>query len=289
MKQRSEEWFDARKGRITASLVGAILSNSPHMTREDAMRVMVREALGEEREFKGNVATDYGTNNEPGALLEYRLETGANVQEVGFLTREDWAGCSPDGLIGDDSGLEIKCPYSLRKTEAPVSFKTLADQPHYYDQVQFSMWVADRQSWDFYQWAPNGTCKTLTVQDKGWQDENLPKLRQFHAEFLHELKNNADEYRKPKRQVIDTPEAHRAMDEWDAINEQLEQLAERKRDLLDAITSMGDGRDLLFAGRKVTKVERKGSVAFARVVKDHCESVDLEPYRGKASTSWRVS
>lgn len=287
MQQRSEAWFEARKNRVTGSLVGAILGLSPYMTREDAMRVMVREALGEPREFTGNVATEWGVQNEPGALIEYRLETQHEVEEVGFVELEDWAGCSPDGLISDKGGVEVKCPYGLRKAEAPVPFKPIEDQPHYYAQVQFSLYVTEREWWSFFQWAPKGTHHRVIKPDADWVAENIPRLRQFHAEFLHELENNPDEYRKPRRVVVDTPEAAKMVAEWDEINEQLALLGERKKDLLDAMVSMAGG-DALFAGRKLTQVEREGSVSYARVVKEHCPDVDLSAYRGKPSRYWRL-
>lgn len=289
MEQRSAEWFEARKGRVTASLVGAILGLSPYMTRADAMRVMVREALGAEREFQGNIATEYGTRNEAGALLDYRIETGLDVQEVGFVTREDWAGCSPDGLIGTDGGIEIKCPFGLRDAPAPVLFKTLADQPHYEAQVQFSLWVTGRKWWDFGQWAPAGFAVERVEPETDWQAENLPRLRQFHAEYLHEVKHNAAEHLAPRRVVIDTPEAHKMLAEWDEIAEQAERLAERKRDLLDAIVSLAGGQNAEIAGRKVTQVEREGAVSYANVVKAKLPDLDLTPWRGKPSRYWKVT
>lgn len=181
MEQRTNEWFEARKGRITASSVGAILGNAPYATRDDVMRRMVREYCGAEPEFEGNIATEYGTRNEAGALTEYQMETGNAVQAVGFITRDDWAGCSPDGFFGEYSGLEIKCPFGLRKDDEPA-FKTLAEQPHYYDQIQFSLWVTYKLTWDFYQWSPRGTKLETVGVDHDWQSYSLPRLRQFYAE-----------------------------------------------------------------------------------------------------------
>lgn len=286
--QRTPEWFQQRRNRVTASLVGAILGLSPYMSRADAMRVMVREALGAEREFKGNVSTDYGTRNEPGALIDYRLETQNDVQAVGFVPFEDWLGASPDGLIGDDGGLEIKCPYGLRDAEKPVPFKSLAEQPHYYAQVQASLFVTGREWWDFFQWAPKGTKLERAFSDQAWRDDNIPRLRQFHAEFLHELKNNPDEYLAPKRVVIDTPEAHKMIAEWDDLTEQAERVRERKADLLDSIVSMAGGKNALFGGRKLTLIERAGRVAYARAVEELLPDADLTKYRGKPSRSWGI-
>ena len=59
-EQRSEEWFDARKDKITASNVGAILGLSPYKKPDDVMREMVRAHFGAEREFTGNAATQWG-------------------------------------------------------------------------------------------------------------------------------------------------------------------------------------------------------------------------------------
>lgn len=289
MEQRSAEWFEARKGRVTASLVGAILGLSPYMTRADAMRVMVREALGAEREFQGNIATDYGTRNEPGALLDYRIETTHEVQEVGFIPFEDWAGCSPDALVGKSGGLEIKCPYGLRDSPSPVPFKPLADQPHYEAQVQFTLYVTGKEWWHFYQWAPNGTNMEVVRPDLDWQAANIPVLRQFHAQFLDELANNADEHLAPRRVEIDTPEAHKMIAEWDELREQIANAQERQKDLLDSIVAMAGGKDAVFAGRRLTCVEREGAVAYAKAVKENLPELDLSPYRGKSSRFWRLS
>lgn len=288
MKQRSPEWFEARKGRVTASLVGAILGLSPYMTRADAMRVMVREYLGADREFTGNIATDHGTNNEAGAMIDYRIETTHEVQEIGFVPFEDWAGVSPDGLIGDDGGVEIKCPFSLRSEPAPVPFKSLAEQPHYEAQVQFTLYITGRQWWHFFQWAPNGTKLEVVYPGTDWQAQYIPAIRQFHAEFLHEVEHNAAEYLAPRRVEIDTPEAHKMVAEWDELREQIANAQERQRDLLDSMVSLAGGKDALFAGRKLTCVEREGAVQWAKVAAKYCPDADVSAFRGKASRFWRL-
>jgi len=287
MEQRTSEWFDARKGRITASSVGAILGLAPYATRADVMRRMVREALGAENEFDGNIATKYGVNNESGALIEFEMETGHTVRPVGFVTREDWDGCSPDGLISDDMGLEIKCPFSLRKEENP-QFKTLAEQPHYFAQVQFSIWVTGLFGWYFFQWSPKGTACELVLESYEWQAENLPKLRQFYAEYLHELEHNAAQHLAPKRTDIDTPEAHRIMAEYEQMQEAEDRAKERKAELIADMVRIAGDKNAVFAGRNLTRVDRQGSISYAKAIKELLPKADLEPYRGKPSSSWQV-
>lgn len=287
MEQRTDEWFAARKGRITASSVGAILGNAPYATRDDVMRRMVREWVGAPTEFEGNIATEYGTRNEAGALTEYTMETGNAVHTVGFIAIEDWAGCSPDGfVINHDKGLEIKCPFGLRKDEVPA-FKTLAEQPHYYDQIQFSMWVTGKLLWDFYQWSPRGTLLETVRWDWEWLNQNLPRLRQFYAEYLAE-RETPDVHLEPKRPIIDTPEAHRIMTEYQELCEAIDRAEERKKELLSDMTVIAMDRNVVFAGRKLTKIEKAGAIAYAKAVKALMPDADLEPYRGKLSSYWVV-
>jgi len=289
MEQRSEEWFEARRGRVTASMVGAILGNSPHMTREQAMRRMVRDWHGAESEFTGNVATEYGTFHEDGALAEYVMETGQAVDAEGFLTREEWAGCSPDGLISITGGLEIKCPFGKRKMQPGDTFKTLDEQPHYHDQVQFSMWVAQRAFWDFFQWAPGGTALERVYPCTKWRSKNLPKLKEFWDEFCEERQqDNAQKHLEPLRAEIDTPEASRLMDEYDQLSDAIENARERRDEVRDQIIGMCVGKSAIVAGRKVTKVTKVGSVYYAKALSKYAPDADLEPFRGKPSTSWRI-
>ena len=282
MEQRSEEWFAARKGRVTASMVGAILGVSPNLSRAGAMRRMVRDAHGAEPEFTGNIATQYGEANEEGAVAEYYLETGNRVDKVGFVTKEDWAGCSPDGLIGSDGGLEAKCPFGKRKEG---ELKPLEDQPHYYAQVQFSLWVTGRKFWHFYQWTAHQTKLECVLPDQAWLDENLPKLRQFHAEFLAEP---AEPHLEAKRIEVDTLEAARIVAEYDQLAEAIENAEARKKELLGEMVRLSGDRDAVFAGRNLTKISKAGAVSYAKAVAELLPGADLEKWRGKPSAYWML-
>lgn len=215
------------------------------------------------------------------------METGLHVEQVGFITREDWAGCSPDGLIGETAGLEIKCPFGLRKDEKPQFKSIFDDLPHYFDQVQFSLWVTGRDVWHFYQWSPNGTFLEIVYVDEDWQDENLPKLRQFYAEYLDEIKDQAI-HLEPKRPVIDTPEARRIMDEYLQICEAIENAEARKKEFLSDMAVIASDRNVIFAGHKLTKIEKAGAISYAKAIKELLPNADLEKYRGKSSSYWVV-
>lgn len=284
-----------RSKRITASICGAILGNNPWMTRDDAMRSLVRDALGAEREFKGSPPTEWGNANEAGALLEFQMETGLTVTPAKFTVPEDDEGifgCSPDGWTSDGYGIETKCPFGLRKTpEAPAPFKSINEQLHYFDQCQFSMFVTGRKLWHFFQWCPVDTAHVVVEADQVWRDQSLPILRQFHAELIATI-NDPDlsaEHLAPLRVVIDTPAASKAVREWDEIAEQMELLQERKADLLAQMVDMAGSRDATIAGRKLTLVEKAGSVSYKKALDHYAPKADTSKFMGKPSSYWKMT
>ena len=286
MEQRSTEWHNARKGRVTGSIVGAILGLAPYMTRDQAMRSMVRAYHGAEREFTGNIATEYGTAMEQEAIESFEFKNGLTVQKSPFVPFEDWLGASPDGYIGNDDLIEVKCPFGLRKDETP-QFKSIWDQPHYYAQIQIQLYVTGRSGCFFWQGSAHGDALEYVMLDQEWLDQNLPVLRQFYAEYLSELDN--PEHLEPLRKEINTQDARRLLDEYDQLSEAIDNATERRKEVMTTLQDMAGGNNALIWGRKLTKVEKVGPVKYADVVKKHLPELDLEPYRGKPSTSWRLS
>lgn len=286
MKQRSPEWFSARVGRVTGSVAGAILGHAPYATRDDILRRMVRDYHGAESEFQGNIATKFGEMHEAGALIDYRLETGNDVELVGFIEKDEWAGCSPDGLIGDDGGLEIKCPFGKRKDAVP-QFKYLAHQPHYYDQIQFSLWVTGREWWHFFQWAPGGTMLEYVDPDPAWRDKFLPILHDFWLEYLDAIKA-PDEHLKPRRVQIDTAKAALMLQEWDDLAEAIERAEARKKALMEEFVLMAGNGNAEICGRKLTLVQKDGAISYAKAVKELAPDADLEKWRGKPVQYWKL-
>jgi putative phage-type endonuclease len=286
MKQQSKEWFEARKGRVTGSAVGAILGLSPFMTQDDVLRRMVREYHGAESEFKGNVATEYGTFNEDNAKFEYMLSVGNGVEDARFYTYEDWLGASPDGFIGKEGLIEIKCPYGQRDNNPP-KFKSIEDQPHYYAQIQIQLFVTGRKWCHFFQWNQYDYKLECVEINQEWLDENLPKLKEFYALYLSELDN--EEHLKPKRKEISNAHARQLIDEYDDLCEQLELANERKKEVLKDIIDLAGEVDAEICGRKLTKVARKGSISYAKAVKDNLPDLDLTPYQGKDSEFWKLT
>lgn len=284
MEQRTPEWFAARAGRITASGAGALLGLSPHTSEADGFRSLVRSMHGMPSEFVGNVATEYGTFHEAGALVEYCMETGATVWSLGFAEFNDWLGASPDGLIDHYGMLEIKCPFGKRNENPPV-FKPIDDQPHYYAQMQIQMYCTGRKWCDFFQWSPNGTITERVNRNDIWLDKNIPILHEIHQRA--KAADPAD-FVGPKRQEYDTPEAAKLVAEYDELSEAIDNASARKKDIVARMVEMSGKRDAVIGGRNLTLVKRKGSVSYAKAIGVLLPDADLEKWRGKASEGWQL-
>ena len=285
MEQRSKEWFEARKGRVTASMVGAVLGLDPNCTREEAMRRMVRSYQGLPSEFQGNIATQWGVTHEDEAREAFEREFKVSVDPATFVVHPNipWLGASPDGYVERQSLFECKCPFGIRNDENPV-FKTGEEQPHYYAQMQIQMLVTGRIRCFFYQWTPFGNKFEIVSFDQKWIDENLPKLEVFYQEFL----TICDEPLSDKLNVIDTPRALQMVAEYNDLQDAIARAEERKAELLENIVEMCGGRNSIFGGKKLTKVEKAGSVSYAKAIKELAPNANLEPWRGKPSSYWTL-
>lgn len=283
MEQRSEEWFEARKKRVTGSNVGAVLGLDPYREPDDVMRAMVREAHGAESEFTGNVATEWGAFHEHGAQTEFTIETGLDVETCGFFPHLDWLGASPDGLVGDDAVIEIKCPFRLRDGG---EHKSIAEQPHYYAQMQIEMFCAERSKAYFWQWAPHANKLEVVERDEWWLDEHIPRLFEFYERFLTEMDN--PDHLQPKRKEISTNRAMHLVAEYDELAEAIEQAKAKQKEVLDELVGIAGDKNAQIGDKKLTKVKRSGSISYAKAIKELAPDADLEKWRGKETEYWKL-
>lgn len=157
MEQRTDEWFSARLGHVTASRVADVLSKIK--TGESSSRKNYRTELVVERltnqktESFVNNAMQRGVELEPLARAAYEVKTGNLVDQVGFVKHPkiEWFGCSPDGLVNDDGLIEIKIPTSATHLEYLE-----ADQPpkKYIPQMMAQMACTGRKWCDFVSFDP---------------------------------------------------------------------------------------------------------------------------------------
>ena len=150
--QGTPEWHAVRCGKVTASRFSDVLAKGEGKTRLSYMKQLRAEKLtGLPEDSYTNSAMQWGTDHEAEARQEYANQSGNEIVPVGFAELNEWVGCSPDGLVGDDGLVEIKCP----NTETHLDYIEANKCPSgYYAQIQGQMWITGRQWCDFVSFDP---------------------------------------------------------------------------------------------------------------------------------------
>lgn len=165
LRQGSIEWKEERRGKVTASRFKDILTQprakrdkeqgNLSATSQSYLLDVVAEILtGQSQDPPVTTAMLWGTDCEPAAVDVYANLTGTEPQEVGFVTHPDepMIGGSPDRLIGDDGGLEVKCPFNTR---VHLGYRLAGVLPADHEaQVQGLLWITGRKWWDFVSFDP---------------------------------------------------------------------------------------------------------------------------------------
>lgn len=278
VEQRTPEWFSQRRGRVTASSVGAIMGLSPYQNRYSKMRMMVREFHGLSSEFDGNCATEWGTFNEKGAIAEFEMETGLTVTPAPFVTLGSRLGASPDGYVSDGKLIEVKCPFGLKNGG---EFKSITEQMHYYAQVQMQMLCTERLECYFYQWSPSGTKIELVLYDAVFIDKMLAQIDVFWDEYLEEIKT-------PEKYADKIVFESELMDEYQDLKKSIADCQLRQKELLAELVALTGENGGKIGNHTLYKVEKGGAISYAKAIKELLPNADLEPYRGSQSTYWAI-
>lgn len=150
MEQRSKEWFAARCGKLTASrfadVMNVLKDGSPGANRRALVTMLAVERLtGSPVDGFENEAMRRGRELEAEACAAFEAATGELVNAVGFVPHPDldYVGVSPDGEIGDDELIEIKCPASMAKHLAALQRNEHATEYHW--QLQGQLWATGRK------------------------------------------------------------------------------------------------------------------------------------------------
>ena len=180
-EQGSIAWLSLRLGKITASRVKDVLTKgrgtSQGKTAESYMMELIAEILtGSSKPFFENDAMRWGTETEPQARAMYAVNNDfVDVKEVAFVEHNEQVGISPDGLIGDDGLLEVKCPNTTTQLKRALSDDYSAD---YKAQIQMQLWVTEREWCDFLSFDPRLECDAGYLQQRVFRDE----------EYIEEMK-----------------------------------------------------------------------------------------------------
>jgi putative phage-type endonuclease len=189
--QGSYDWLKQRAGKVTASRVSDVVARTKSgfgASRKNYMAQLLTERLtGEPTPSFSNAAMVHGTDTEPMARDAYQAITMETVQEEGFIVHPtiEQSGASPDGLIGEDGLIEIKCPNTATHLDTLESGKVPAK---YITQMQWQMACTGRQWCDFMSFDPRLPERMQAFIKRVPRDEAvIGELEAAVTEFLTEL------------------------------------------------------------------------------------------------------
>lgn len=279
-----------RVGRITGSRIPMLVGVSPYGDRESLMREMVRQRLGAESEFTGNIATEHGLRHEPDAIAEYEKYRGVlthSGQHIVVHRVVDYLAVTPDGLVGDDGLVEVKCPYM-------GTYTSIEERPDYWEQIQLQLEVTDREWCDFAVWRRDGFSVQRVGRDPGWLITRGDMLDLFiaeyediiydtdkHAPYLADLPSGLRDDFEWQLAAVEFVEAHGALSRAEKAKE-----AARRR-----LVELAGGDAARGAGVMVLQSVRSGSIDYRAAAADLLVGRDLEPYRKESApvTTVRVA
>lgn len=153
VEQKSPEWFAVRKGKMTASNATAIGNCGKGLITYIVSMMAEYFSSGEKEQFTSK-DTERGNELEPIARNIYEFENNVTVDEVGFIEHNEFVGASPDGLVGEDGGTEIKCVNDLNYFRYLLNGSDEIDTSYIW-QIQMNLLITGRKWWDLIIYNPN--------------------------------------------------------------------------------------------------------------------------------------
>ncbi len=200
MLQRTEEWFQERAGKVTASRFKDILPGARGnylAIRDNYMRQLIAERLtGKPKDQISAKQLDWGNEHEAAAVFAYEMEVGQSVTPAGFITHAAYpeAGGSPDGFVGTDGLIEIKCPFDPAQHIAYLEDSAWED---HIPQKQGNLWVAGKQWIDFVSYCPLFPQQMQLFKRRFYRDEKyISMLASEVCGFLVVMQNTIAELKK---------------------------------------------------------------------------------------------
>lgn len=182
-QQGSTMWQILKLGVISASNVNKAVAKAGSETRNTYLAELCAQICTGTFDELNSKYLEWGNFHEDAARSYYEFSTGNEVKQLPFVFKDDSfrMGCSPDGIVNETKGVEIKCPFNaVHFVKFLVEDKIKSE---YVWQYQYSLWVMDATHWDFVQYHPSmkkNPMKILTVEkdEKTFKifDELIPKF-----------------------------------------------------------------------------------------------------------------
>ena len=187
MQQGSDEWFDVKCGKISASHIKDIMAKGTGKTRKKyMMKLLYERKYGIYQHSYSNGDMQWGIEHEEEAREAYEMEKLVVTEQVGFVEIDDYLGYSPDAFVGDDGGLELKCPLSTTHLQYILEPQSLVKD--YSWQLQGTLWMSGRERWDICSFDPRTYDVPLLIVSVERDEEKIKQIAVEVELFKDKLK-----------------------------------------------------------------------------------------------------
>ncbi len=197
MLQRSPEWFAVRAGKVTASRIADMMARTKTgwgAGRVNYMAELVAERLtGVPQNGYVNAAMQRGTETEPEAITAYEFYSDNSVEAVGFIQHPaiEMSGASPDGHVGEDGSLEVKCPNTSTHIDTLLGGSVPGK---YILQIQWQLACSGRAWADFVSYDPRMPEELkLFVRRVERDDVKIAELEAEVVKFIAEIDSKVEQ------------------------------------------------------------------------------------------------
>ena len=185
--QGSEIWFKHRIGSIGGSSIASVVAGGQGKMRKSLLYRLAGEILsGVKYEGYKNADMDRGIEQETDARNVYAMEREIEVQQIGLVKMDEFTHYSPDGLVGDDGLIEIKCVIPSVHIE---TIDTEKIDGGYIKQIQWGLIICQRAWCDFISWSPLVKDHEIWVKRVERDEKTMNELFDGAAKFVDELKS----------------------------------------------------------------------------------------------------
>ena len=190
-EQGTDAWQDVRLGKLTASdfhtLMGKSSTKKTILLKKAAERIT---GVKSDACNFSNIHTERGHALENEARALYSVHNMVDVKEVGFVELNETVGCSPDGLVAEDGGVEIKCKDNHTHLYAATNNYI---EPAHRTQCQFNMYVCGRSWWDYVLYNPNFS-KPLFITRLARDDEYINEIQKYITECNEKIQSHIEAF-----------------------------------------------------------------------------------------------
>ena len=181
--EANPDWLALRAGKFTGSDFVIMLGNG-ETKRKMILEKATEHILGKpcNKDHYTNSDMLRGIELEPIARQLYIQETFNEVEEVGFIEKDEYCGVSPDGLVGEDGIIEIKCPKDTVFVEQSITEKI---KPEYYTQIQYALYITGRQWCDYVAYNENFP---LLIRRYERDEEHIEKIKKALEDGIEQVK-----------------------------------------------------------------------------------------------------